>query len=716
MSETNNNTPMRITQLEEATDYVEGMVFPIAKPGSGTFQIDAYMTYFGKRQTNPLMKDSTFYTNNTNNTSFYISNRIIPSGATISKFKIYVEAATYGTIYIVSNEDKKVLYKKFYLFESGTSEINLNYKVAEDVVIGIEDCQLRYSIWGSDANTCFNDGGGLYEASPKNPEVGDTLTVTKTSTNNFSFSVAWEFLEGTISDIINELSDVEKKVDGDLYLAPSLASDVASYAYTSVSSDLYVSNRIIPQDKTITEFKCYSDSTISGFIYILDAETKEVLKKISESFQSGWNTFSINYYTKTNVLIGIRSTGIKFFYGSTAIPYELNKGGGLYQATNATRNAEEGQIVEIINSAPSSFAFALQWTYTDGLIPDVEYLKSEVLRIDNKLQNISPVLFDLSNFLTPRYKEIESDYGLVGRWWKYNGYDCTNNDGSEIYFKTNGTSEVSVNISQITVQEVTPYIAYSIDGGDFVRQQISTPNITLPDDSEHIIRIVIDGMTEGTGQKWQKTLGVYITSVESNNGTIKGLYPMNKIIAFYGDSITEGINALGTGANANVNSAVNSYPFACCNALNAISYRVGYGATGILSNGSFKPCIDAIDWFNKDDFVPTNYPDIIVINHGTNDQGKTDAAFEEGYIQVLDRMRIKYPGVSIICTTPFNFGNKNTVIKSVAERTKGCYFIDTHLYGGETVDGAHLSANGAKVNGEKLARDIINIFGKEYFI
>lgn len=39
MSESNNNIPMRITQLEEATGYENGMYYPVAKAGAGTFKI-----------------------------------------------------------------------------------------------------------------------------------------------------------------------------------------------------------------------------------------------------------------------------------------------------------------------------------------------------------------------------------------------------------------------------------------------------------------------------------------------------------------------------------------------------------------------------------------------------------------------------------------------------------------------------------------------------
>lgn len=44
MSESNNNTPMRITQLEEATAYEDGMYYAVAKAGSGTKKISCDLT------------------------------------------------------------------------------------------------------------------------------------------------------------------------------------------------------------------------------------------------------------------------------------------------------------------------------------------------------------------------------------------------------------------------------------------------------------------------------------------------------------------------------------------------------------------------------------------------------------------------------------------------------------------------------------------------
>jgi hypothetical protein len=189
----------------------------------------------------------------------------------------------------------------------------------------------------------------------------------------------------------------------------------------------------------------------------------------------------------------------------------------------------------------------------------------------------------------PRYTETSGNYGYIGRWWDkvVNSitYKATNNQGSQVCFKVSGVTTINVNFDTITTPTFTPYFAYSIDGANFVRQKISTPAITLPDINDHIIRIIVDGMGENdptAGGKWLGTVGIIFKGVDIGSGTIKGLLPANKQIMFFGDSITEGVNVLGTGANADVNSASGEYPMKCCQQLNAIPYYVGYGGTGVL--------------------------------------------------------------------------------------------------------------------------------------
>ena len=55
MSESNNNIPMRITQLEEATSYPEGSYIPLAKAGWGTKKVDVNLPTPPQVKTNDLL-------------------------------------------------------------------------------------------------------------------------------------------------------------------------------------------------------------------------------------------------------------------------------------------------------------------------------------------------------------------------------------------------------------------------------------------------------------------------------------------------------------------------------------------------------------------------------------------------------------------------------------------------------------------------------------
>lgn len=198
--------------------------------------------------------------------------------------------------------------------------------------------------------------------------------------------------------------------------------------------------------------------------------------------------------------------------------------------------------------------------------------KKLVCRFANKDTKDYKILLD--------YKDINNEFGLVGRWFKKDikgiPHFVTVNDGSQIFFKVTGTKSIYVNFTVITKMK-TPYFAYSIDGDKPVRQLISNPVIKFKDNNEHIIRIIIDGMTESE-KKWNNEIGVALRNIDYGYGKISGILPTNKLIAFYGDSITEGIRALNINADSDGNSATHSYVWYCCRNLKTVPYFIGFGA------------------------------------------------------------------------------------------------------------------------------------------
>lgn len=304
----------------------------------------------------------------------------------------------------------------------------------------------------------------------------------------------------------------------------------------------------------------------------------------------------------------------------------------------------------------------------------------------------------------------EQDFSLSGRWFEkeIDGQKAwvTLNDGAMIYFEVNGTDTLDVHFLEITVLS-TPYYAYVIDDGEPVRQSITESRIILPDDKEHRITIVVDGMTEFE-DKWNGEIGVAFTGVDCGSGEIRGFRPEKKRILFIGDSITEGVLVLSTEANSNGNSATHSFPWYTARLLDAEPYFIGYGATGIFMTGSFSRCTDMLDYLSasrpvsKED-IPAC--DMVVVNMGTNDYEVNGEMFVHGYREILLKLHDRYPQIKIFCMIPFSQLHSED-IRRAAEGYSWCVVVETAEWDITYTDGIHPDAAGAEQVGEKLAEVI----------
>ena len=311
----------------------------------------------------------------------------------------------------------------------------------------------------------------------------------------------------------------------------------------------------------------------------------------------------------------------------------------------------------------------------------------------------------------------EDEPFYMGRWFDKDiegtPHKVTLTDGAHLYFLIENAASFDVAFTVITTG-AEPYFAYSIDGGEPVRQHITEPTVTLPDTGRHTVRIIADGMTEGEG-KWDREKGFALRSVTpSEGGSIIGIKPTEKVIFFYGDSITEGIRALNMNATSDGNSATNAYSWQCAETLGVTPYLIGYGASGIIMPGSFHTMLNAIDYLSDgrpvDDSIS---PDIIVVNHGTNDVGQNRQLFEEQLTVTLNRLREKYPEAPIVYLIPFEQTHAR-VIPGVVEKMENAYVIETRGWKISYTDGIHPDVAGAKYAGEQLAAALVEIFGEDY--
>lgn len=314
------------------------------------------------------------------------------------------------------------------------------------------------------------------------------------------------------------------------------------------------------------------------------------------------------------------------------------------------------------------------------------------------------------------YKIISEPVGYMGRWFDkdVNGVACkaTFSQGAELYFKVSGTSKVWLKLH--STASPAPAIAVSVDGSAPKRMTtVKEGSLLIAENlsaGEHTFRIIVDGFNEYQ-EKWTSAMGFVLECPEvENGGTITGLLPTNPVILYYGDSITEGINVLGTGSTPDSNSASNEYPFIASHLLNAVSYTNGFGASGVTRGGSggVPKCLDVIDsLYSGMPLAETPAPAAIVINHGHNDPTSDSAAFTEAYTAVLNRLREKYPNTPIFAVSPFA-GMHNADIKAVVKALgdNNVFFVDKPSFSYTTSDGAHPDKNGAKALGTYLAKEI----------
>ena len=340
----------------------------------------------------------------------------------------------------------------------------------------------------------------------------------------------------------------------------------------------------------------------------------------------------------------------------------------------------------------------------------VAITEAEQLTAEKYLATVTYRNFELTGDTSPYF---------VGRWFEKEiegaSHMVTVTSGSHCYFMTEGATSLDVEFTLLTTKEST-HFAYSIDGATPVRQRVTEKTVALPDAGFHTVRIIADGIEEGGGKKWTEERGYALKAITaSNGGSIYGIKPKNKVVFYYGDSITEGIYALGSSASGN--SATNSYTWHSAEKLGITPYFIGYGASGFTTSGSFAPIIDAIDYNSKDRPVTdTIVPDVIVIAHGTNEGSTNVDTYKTAEKAAIERLNEKYPNTPIILLDHASSPNTKYGIGSIVARDyDNVHWIGTKSWGITFTDSCHPNAAGAKKLGNNLAAEMIKLLGEDFF-
>lgn len=475
--------------------------------------------------------------------------------------------------------------------------------------------------------------------------------------------------------------------------------------YTSPSENsLYVVNKPLSSGSIIAHVSSNKDQAGSILIVKKNGLTFTILSKKIINLTAGNNTVDMDYTASGDGNEYLATVGV--------INFKPNSRPGFYQIAYGSNVGNVGDTFETLDYTNMAIDLGVYAEYKG---------QSEIIHDDllNRIEkfNSSP---SLTNFLLPRYTQITEPVGFVGRWFDSTisgtNVKSTINQGSELYFKVKNTTSINVNFIVNTAYK-TPYFAYSIDGADMTRQLVTSPTLPTVSLDEHIIRVVVDGVTESE-DKWIGEKGFAFKDITvDSTGTVTGVLPKNKKIMFFGDSITEGIRVLNMNADSEGNSATGAFPYIASTNLNAISYRVGFGGAGVTKggNGGVPSLINFIDNMTKNKLAPYYEPDIIVVNIGTNDFDAATDVFKSQYTAVINRLLIKYSGTPLFIMVPFN-GAKKSEITDITNNKKGVYMVDTTGWDISTTDGLHPDVAGSIKAGTKLSDYIISTLGRNYFI
>ena len=475
--------------------------------------------------------------------------------------------------------------------------------------------------------------------------------------------------------------------------------------YTSPSENsLYVVNEPLSSGSIIAHVSSNKDQAGSILIVKKNGLTFTILSKKNINLTTGNNTVDMDYTASGDGTEYLATVGV--------INFKPNSRPGFYQIAYGSNVGNVGDTFETVDHTDMAIDLGVYAEYKDQL----EIIHDDLLKRIEKFNSLP----SLTNFLLPRYTQITEPVGFVGRWFDSTisgtNVKSTINQGSELYFKVKNTTSINVNFIVNTAYK-TPYFAYSIDGADMTRQLVTSPTLPTVSLDEHIIRVVVDGVTEAEN-KWIGEKGFAFKDITvDSTGTVTGVLPKNKKIMFFGDSITEGIRVLNMNADSEGNSATGAFPYIASTNLNAISYRVGFGGAGVTKggNGGVPSLINFIDNMTKNKLAPYYEPDIIVVNIGTNDFDAATDVFKSQYTAVINRLLIKYSGTPLFIMVPFN-GTRKSEITDITNNKKGVYMVDTTGWDISTTDGLHPDVAGSIKAGTKLSDYIISTLGRNYFI
>ncbi len=267
-----------------------------------------------------------------------------------------------------------------------------------------------------------------------------------------------------------------------------------------------------------------------------------------------------------------------------------------------------------------------------------------------------------------------------GHWGRSASAATTVNSGARLSFRFAGdTVRALFDVSTVTVPA---QVHVSVDGGPKRRYDVDRGElpITATGRGPHAVVISVKDVNSRV-ERWTPPLETGVTLTGIRGRVLPEPRHRAPELAFYGDSITQGVMALCDVNTSDCADGTAAYPTLVADALRARLTQVGFGRQGVIrtGNGGVPAAAGAYGWNYAGSAASSDRgADVIVVNQGTNDAAYGSAEFRPAYLAYLRQLRAAAPRARILALRPFSGAHAEDIAAVVAELAdRRVEFVDT---------------------------------------
>lgn len=309
----------------------------------------------------------------------------------------------------------------------------------------------------------------------------------------------------------------------------------------------------------------------------------------------------------------------------------------------------------------------------------------------------------------------DPDFTYIGRWGELTTSQgvamATVNSSSQVMINFTGTQvfgDFDVRhvafLAQIEARvDNGPWRLFTIDRSRIRLCQSLTPGT-------HRLELAVKDVDE-RGDRWFPPFASAVVfqglELQPRAAISQVAQPQSPAVAFFGDSITQGVRVAGMQIGVAGSNALESYAWLAGQALHTRHYQVAFGRQGVIraGNGRVPPATLSFGWNFAGSPAREPAPDFLVLNQGTNDAIFPGREYLQALLGYLREIRAYYPHTVIFVLRPFG-GFQAAATQQAVElmHDPQVHFVDTTgwLKRGDFRDGVHPNRRGSRQAARRL--------------